>query len=586
MKTWHLLMCAFFLLFGVGRSAAAPAYQDDEEFKVLRANMTRAFNEGDSAAFFPALKALEDYLYDKNDLHAYYTQRCNEIIFQMNRQNIFEAYKLAQQLSHELVERKLDKEMYMAVNMMGHISRYCGNEERALQCFEEVIRRMEQAGYTESMPPIYLNIVNVIMDDNPEEAMQLLDKALAIARESSPERVFDIEARRTMLYYSLKDTANFLKGYDAYWEGVNQGKNSVSGRSLEIYYQALTGHTDEALAMAQELLGDDGYDTQTELLKDAGRWQEAFEMQTKQREKQDSLNSVILSNSMAGIENELRINEAEQRASRNKLLALGAATMFLLLLIVALAYIVWSRRRHIRQLRSAYEHALESDRMKTAFMRNVSHEVRTPLNIISGFAQVIADPNLDYSPEERRRMALMMRKNTNAITSLVDEMLELSHSESVGGVEKADNVKVNVLLRELVEEARENVADEVVVSLDSSLADDFIFKTNRQMMRRVVDVLLSNALKFTEKGSVVVSASLVGEQQLLLAVTDTGCGIPASEAEHIFERFVKLDSFKVGIGLGLTLCRASVEKLGGSISLDTSYTGGARFVVTLPRQAE
>jgi signal transduction histidine kinase len=309
-------------------------------------------------------------------------------------------------------------------------------------------------------------------------------------------------------------------------------------------------------------------------------------MQTKQREKQDSLNSVILSNSMAGIENELRINEAEQRASRNKLLALGAATMFLLLLIVALAYIVWSRRRHIRQLRSAYEHALESDRMKTAFMRNVSHEVRTPLNIISGFAQVIADPNLDYSPEERRRMALMMRKNTNAITRLVDEMLELSHSESVGGVEKADNVKVNVLLRELVEEARENVADEVVVSLDSSLADDFIFKTNRQMMRRVVDVLLSNALKFTEKGSVVVSASLVGEQQLLLAVTDTGCGIPASEAEHIFERFVKLDSFKVGIGLGLTLCRASVEKLGGSISLDTSYTGGARFVVTLPRQAE
>ena len=113
----------------------------DAVYLALRDSVHHSFNDGDCDRFFHAVSKLEDYLLSQNDLHEYYTQRCNEIVFLMNQQKIYEAYRKARQLSKELRERKLDKEMYMAVNMMGHINRYCGNNEAAKQCFYQFIKR-------------------------------------------------------------------------------------------------------------------------------------------------------------------------------------------------------------------------------------------------------------------------------------------------------------------------------------------------------------------------------------------------------------------------------------------------------------
>ena len=570
-----------FLLLAFAQSYVRADYKDSEEFLAKRQAMHHAFNDGDSVRFFKAVKVLEDYLYQQGDLHAYYTQRCNEIVFLMNRQKIFEAYKLARRLSQELRERKLDKEMYMAYNMLGHIYRYCGNKDGAKRCFYEVLSRMESAGYRESMPPIYINLVNVEMERDPQEAMELLNKALEIAKEASPERVFDIETRRTIAYYMLDDTLNFLEGYKAYQKGKAEGLSSVHGRQAEVYYLGMMGKIDEAVAKAKEELGEDSYGTITRLYVNDGRWKEAYECQKKENEQNDSLNSVILSNSMQGIQDELRLYDAERRAAKNKLLALASVAALLLLMILALVYIILSRRRHMRELNVAYQHALESDRMKSAFIHNVSHEVRTPLNIINGFAQVMAAPEIDYSREERRDMAHRIQLNTDAITTLIDEMLELSQFEASKSVDKEDLVPMNELLNELIDEKRPQAKEQVSMRLDSKLTDSFCFLTNKKMLSRILASLLDNAVKYTEKGSVEVKASAT-EAELTLIVEDTGCGIPVSEAENIFGRFVKLDKFKVGIGLGLPLCRIMVKHLGGNVLLDTAYTEGARFVVTLP----
>ena len=195
----------------------AADYQEEPEYLALRDSMNHAFNDGDSARFFTHIARLEDYLLTKDDLHAYYTQRCNEIVFLLNRQNVFEAYKRGMELSHELRERKLDKEMYMAYNMLGHIYNFTGNRESAKRCFWDVIRRMEEAGYYESMPPIYMNIVNVEMGQNHyEEALKQLNKAVEIAKQHAPRRLFDIETRRTMIYYKMGDMKRFTEGYQAY----------------------------------------------------------------------------------------------------------------------------------------------------------------------------------------------------------------------------------------------------------------------------------------------------------------------------------------------------------------------------------
>ena len=114
------LLLALTMLFTIGQAKAADDYKQSPEYLALRDSMHHAFNDADSARFFPAVKKLEDFLLAQNDLHAYYTQRCNEIVFQLNRQNIYEAYILGRNLSMELREKKLDKEMYMAYNMLGH----------------------------------------------------------------------------------------------------------------------------------------------------------------------------------------------------------------------------------------------------------------------------------------------------------------------------------------------------------------------------------------------------------------------------------------------------------------------------------
>ena len=583
MRMVRSLLLALTLTVCLQTAAGAGDYRQKPEYIALRDSMHHAFNDGDSVRFFPALKALQDYLLKQGDTHAYYTQRCNEIIFEMNRRKIFEAYMLGRVLSMELTEKKLDKEMYMAYNMLGHINTICGNKKAAKRNFYRVIELMEKYGYFESMPPIYMNLVNVEMDENPKEAFELLDKAKEIAEMYSPERVFDIETRRAVSYYNSGDMAKFLEGYKVYKEGVNEGKSSVHGRTMEIYYLASQGEYDKAVKMAKEELGDDSDDIITTIYEKAGRWEEAYKSLRQAYTANDSVNNVALANSMMGIRDQLAINDLENKSTRNRFIALSIVILLLGLLVAALLYIMFSRRRHMRQLSKAYQKALEADKIKTSFIQNVSHEVRTPLNIISGFSQVIANPELTESDEERQHMAEMMQQSASQITDLIDEIIGLSFIETSTMAVRDDIIKVNEQLETIVANYQESVPPTVTLKVESELEADYNFATNKGMLTRIVSALIDNAIKYTDKGSIVVRASAFA-RALTIAVEDTGCGIPAKEAENIFGRFVKLDSFKQGIGLGLPLSRKLAEQLGGTVTLDTSYSPGARFVVTLPIQ--
>ena len=575
------LLLALTLTVCLNTAAQADDYKQKPEYLALRDSMHHAFNDGDSVRFFPALKALQDYLLEQGDLHAYYTQRCNEIVFEMNRRKIFEAYMLGRKLSMELTEKGLENEMYMAYNMLGHINRICGNKIAAKRNFHRVIDMMEKQGYYESMPPIYMNIVNVEMNDDPQEAMELLNKAEEIARKYSPERVFDIVTRRTLSYYNSGDIPKFLEGYKEYKKGVAEGKSSVHGRTMEVYYLASQGETDKAVELARAELGDDGDDIVTTIYEKAGRWKEAYDALRKAHVANDSVNNVALANSMMGIRDQLAINEMQGKSTRNRIIALSVGLLLLGLLVMALFYIVFSRRRHMKQLSKAYHKALESEKMKSAFIQNVSHEVRTPLNIISGFSQVIADPELTETVEERQHMAQMMQNSANQITNLIDEIIGLSLIETTEKVHKDDTIKVNSVLREVLNDFQGKVTDKTELKMDSQLDDEFTFLTNKNIFARIISALLDNAVKYTEKGHITLKAASDGKN-LNMSVEDTGIGIPLQEAEHVFDRFVKLDSFKEGIGLGLSLSRKLAEQLGGALTLDTSYTTGARFIITLP----
>lgn len=232
------------------------------------------------------------------------------------------------------------------------------------------------------------------------------------------------------------------------------------------------------------------------------------------------------------------------------------------------------------QLIIARDKAEESNRLKSAFLANMSHEIRTPLNAIVGFSEVLISSEL--SEEERSDYCEIIKKNSDSLLVLINDILDLSRIES--GHIKMTLQKENVI--EILQDALLTVQQtrNTPAEFKLEVSEKMLFiNTDGYRLKQVIVNLLSNASKFTKEGSIKL-AMQKHEGQCIFSVTDTGCGIPVEKANKIFERFEKLNEFSQGTGLGLSISKLIVEKLGGKIWVDTSYTDGARFVFTHPTE--
>ena len=267
----------------------------------------------------------------------------------------------------------------------------------------------------------------------------------------------------------------------------------------------------------------------------------------------------------------------------------------LLVAIVFVFLIVFSINRYLlsRRLLVANAKAEESTRMKTNFIKQISHEIRTPLNIVSGFTQVLTSPTTQLSEKEKEEISLQMIEGTERITSLVNKMLELSDMSSQTVLEKKNEVSAQDIARQAVQASGIEQAPHVAFSLQLGQGTDTRFKTHRRSAVRILELLLDNAMKFTHQAESYHAMLEEGKRERVtltvsyedsharFVVEDTGIGIPAKEAERIFDEFVQLDDYYDGTGIGLTVARSLARRLGGDVLLDTSYTDGARFVMTL-----
>ena len=238
------------------------------------------------------------------------------------------------------------------------------------------------------------------------------------------------------------------------------------------------------------------------------------------------------------------------------------------------------------QLREATARAEESSKMKTKFIQQISHEIRTPLNILSGFTQILTTPDLELGEEEKKQISKDIVANTERITGLVNKMLELSDASCRCAIELTDNVSPSKIARDAI--AKSMIAESENLSFDLEMPtdiDDVTIKTNLTAAVRALTLLLDNARKFSTKSdSPQVKLHLeTSVNKIQFIVEDNGIGIPTDQAEHIFEEFVQLDDYYDGTGIGLTVARSMARRMGGDITLDTNYSPGARFIMTLPR---
>ena len=347
------------------------------------------------------------------------------------------------------------------------------------------------------------------------------------------------------------------------------------GRYMIPKYKAnlLAGHIDSAIFIATKVA--DHYDTALVRQKiiDADLLATVYDTEGKEREI------------------------AQQRAELSHQRLIAVAVIMALVILFFHIYSMQRRRafRKLsetnRQLIQANQRAEESSRMKNKFIQQISHEIRTPLNVLSGFSQVLATPDIDISSNELQSISHKIVENSERITKLVDKMLDLSMVNSHAEIECNDTVTPFTIAQQAIETSGILNAIHLQFQLQASpQAESQTIVTNQQSAVKALTLLLDNAIKFTHplafKGrkanpaNVTLSVS-IHDGKTLFVIEDTGIGIPPEQAENIFTEFVQLDEYSDGTGIGLSIARSLARHMHGDITLDTSYTSGARFVMTL-----
>ena len=228
---------------------------------------------------------------------------------------------------------------------------------------------------------------------------------------------------------------------------------------------------------------------------------------------------------------------------------------------------------------AARNKAEESDRLKTAFLANMGHEIRTPLNAIVGFADLL--PMID-GDEERNQIIGEIQKNNYKLLNIIDGLVSMSKVEAEAKSLVKAQTNIVPVLQQIASEFSTMVDGTTVVLLTQFPYSELMLNTDVGKFKEIVNNLMQNAVKFTSEGSITLGFDLPQGDKLLLWVLDTGKGVSEADQQRIFERFVKVDEYVPGTGLGLSVAKSHAESLGGSIGVDSVLGQGSRFWVELP----
>lgn len=252
--------------------------------------------------------------------------------------------------------------------------------------------------------------------------------------------------------------------------------------------------------------------------------------------------------------------------------------------LIGTSMTVTQRKEMEEALVQAKVKAEEANTLKSSFLANISHEIRTPLNAIVGFSSLLVSAERGIS-EEKQEYINIIENNNTLLLQLISDVLDLSKIEA--GTMEFDYAPIDVhgLFIELEDTFRLRNKKSGICICYHRRTTECVVKADRNRLVQVMMNLMNNAVKFTGEGSIEFGFDVREDGFLHFYVTDTGCGIPEERLEEIFGNFVKLNSFVQGTGLGLTICRAIVERMGGKIGAVSRLGQGSTFWFTLPYTA-
>ena len=244
--------------------------------------------------------------------------------------------------------------------------------------------------------------------------------------------------------------------------------------------------------------------------------------------------------------------------------------------IVGTSQRIDERKELEASLVAARNKAEESDRLKTAFLANMGHEIRTPLNAIVGFSDLLPIVN---GEEERNQLISEIQMNNRKLLRIIDGLVSMSKIEAGAKSLLMARIDLNQLLQQMIDTYQPTT--NVPMTLQCEY-DQLLIQSDREKLHEILDNLVQNAVKFTTEGQITLGYEMKDDSNIHIWVKDTGKGIADVDQERVFERFVKLDEFVPGTGIGLSVVKSHVQSLGGPIGVKSKVGTGSTFWVDLP----
>ena len=341
---------------------------------------------------------------------------------------------------------------------------------------------------------------------------------------------------------------------------------------------------------AEEVIVDSLYWQNAEQKMGEGEYEDAAHLYSKMIVIGDSLFRVYTGERVEDMRKDYPIDELELQNSIQQKRILQLSFIIILFLAVSLLggffYLkkVGKKLLHSKdELQKAKFLAEESIRNKSLFLSNMSHEIKTPLNALAGFSEVLTTPGIDEAT--RTQCNDVIQLNSELLLKLINDVVDISCLDVANMKFSITAHEVVTLCRNVVkmlDNIKQTSAD---IRFETELASLEI-ETDQGRLHQMLVNLLVNATKFTKEGSITLALRLDEKGFAEFSVTDTGCGIPLERQSTIFGRFEKLNEGVQGTGLGLSICKLIIKRLGGEIWVDSGYTAGARFVFIHPLKQE
>jgi signal transduction histidine kinase len=583
--------------------AQQPHCKDSAEHIRLREAMWASCKQDSQQVVYDACMAYLAHAKEDGDMLEVSSSWVCGIMYSLGKMNISSAYHIAQGLKAEIMSGPFAEEgQYFISNMMGHVYNTCGNIPGAEAEFLKSAEQIKGTSFeVDGLAFIYLAIAHVHLNNSLKQTLHWLD----VTEEELEKNKGSWNYYRCLAdVYAIRAIVRFKqKNFDAFRQCIAkmdeaEKMNKVPSGDLftpyaRIYQTLLEKGSTQALAEADSLNNlKEQYLLKCDIYRYIGADDKAFLTQRELMHKRDSITGLMIAENIDRVEEEMELMRRSHKMGRLMNYVLVGAMVLLILAIILLHRNILIRRKFSKrliakneELRAAYKHVAAADEMKTEFIRNVSHEIRTPLNIINGFTQVLADQGSDMGDTERKTISNTIGNSTRQITSLVNKMLALANDSTKDLLSEVDMTDGLEICQKAIADMPDVDPNRIKVSLDDQTGGDKMLYTHGDSLLQMLGNILENSVKFTEEGHIILKVRTEKEKNrkmMFFTVEDTGCGIPSDKVGTIFQRWVKADEFKEGLGLGLAYCWETAQKLGGSLRLVETSEKGTTFELGLP----